>query len=71
MGILTNEERMLLCSLDCRSQAEASTVLTQFAANLQTEAILCGSIQALIDKLKREHLDYAAETADMPENLSE
>lgn len=71
MSILTNEERMLLRSLDCRNQAEALTVLTHFAANLQTESILCGSTQALIAKLEQEHLDYAAETADMSEELSE
>lgn len=71
MSILTVEERMLLCSLGCKSQAEALTVLTRFAVNLQAEAILHSSIQALIVKLEREHLDYAAETADMPEELSE
>ena len=71
MSILTVEERMLLCSLRCKNQAEALTVLTHFAANLQAEAILHGSIQALNAKLKQEHLDYAAETADMPEELSE
>ena len=71
MSVLNNEERMLLCSLECRTQAEALTVLTQFAANLQAEAILHGSIQALIAKLEREHLDYAAETAEMPDDLSE
>ena len=71
MSRLTVEEQKLLCSLGCKSQAEALTVLTHFAANLQTEAILHSSIHALIAKLEREHLDYAAETADMPEEQSE
>lgn len=71
MSVLTHEERMLLCSLECRNQAEALTVLTHFAANLQAEAILHGSIQALIAKLEHEHLDYHAETAEMPDDLSE
>ena len=71
MSVLTHEERMLLCSLECRNQAEALTVLTRFASDLQAEAILHGSIQALIAKLEREHLDFAAETAEMPDDLSE
>lgn len=71
MSVLTNEERMLLCSLGCKSQAEALAVLTHFAANLQAEDILHSSIQALIAKLEREHLDFAAETAEMPDDLSE
>lgn len=71
MSVLTNEERMLLCSLECRNQAETLTVLTRFASDLQAEAILHGSIQTLIAKLEREHLDFAAETAEMPDNLSE
>lgn len=71
MSILTIEEKMLLRSLNCRNQAEALTVLTHFSAALQAEAILHGSIQALISKLEREHLDYMAETADMPDDLSE
>ena len=71
MSILTNEERMLLWSLDCRNQAEAMTVLTRIASDLQAEAILHGSIQALIAKLEREHLDFAAETTEMPDDLSE
>lgn len=71
MSVLTHEERMMLCSLECRNQAEALTVLTHFAANLQAKAILHGSIQALIAKLEHEHLDYHAETAEMPEEQSE
>ena len=71
MSILTNEEQMLLWSLDCRNQAEALTVLTRIASDLQAEAILHGSIQALIAKMEREHLNYRAETADMPDELSE
>ncbi len=71
MSVLTNEERMLLCSLECRNQADALTVLTQFASDLQAEAILHGSIQALIAKLEREHLDFVAETTEMPDDLSE
>lgn len=71
MSVLTNEERMLLCSLECRNQAEALAVLTHFAANLQAEDILHSSIQALIAKLEREHLDFAAETTEMPDDLSE
>lgn len=70
MNILTIEEKMLLRSLNCRNQAETLTVLTQFAANLQAKEILHGSIQALIAKLEREHLDFAAETADMPDEMS-
>lgn len=71
MSILTIEEKLLLRSLNCRNQAEALTVLTCFSADLQKEAILHGNILALISKLERKHLDYAAETADMLENLSE
>lgn len=71
MSILTNEERMLLWSLNCRNQAEALTILLNFAANLQAEAILHDSIQKLIAKLEREHLDFAAETTEMPDDLSE
>ncbi len=71
MSILTIEEKMLLRSLNCRNQAEALTVLKHFSTDLQTEAILHDSIQALISKLERDHLDYMAENADMPDDLSE
>ena len=71
MSVLTNEERMLLCSLECRNQAEALTVLTHFAADLQAEDILHSSVQTLIAKREREHLDFAAETAEMTDDLSE
>ena len=71
MSVLTNEERMLLCSLECRNQAEALAVLTHFAANLQAEDILHSSIQALITKLEREHLDYMKETENIPNAFGE
>lgn len=71
MSVLTNEERMLLCSLECRNQAEALTVLTRFASDLQAEDILHSSIQALITKLEREHLDYMTETENIPNAFGE
>ena len=71
MSILTVEERLMLRSLNCKNQAEALIVLMQFSAGLQTEKILHDSIQKLIAKLEREHLDYMAETENIPNALSE
>lgn len=71
MSVLTVEERMMLCSLKCKNQAEALTVLTHFAANLQVEELLHSCILALITKLEQEHLDYMAETENIPNAFGE